>query len=105
MENNTTLQEMLNWANKEYYPLNWVIEGPYLYINNYGQEINKEDGYAHFPSIKAIRDIKYLIEDATKYIKRQSEFLLTAPTNRIPDLTFTNENELQKARHIYETRN
>ena len=62
MENNTTLQEMLNWANKEYYPFNWVIEGPYLYINNYGQEINKEDGYAHFPSIKAIRDIKYLIE-------------------------------------------
>ena len=38
------IKDILEYANKKYYPFIWKIEGPYLFISNKGFEDNKENG-------------------------------------------------------------
>ena len=95
------LEQMLQWANTTYYPFKWVIEGPYLYISNYGMDACKSDGMAWFPRIEGIKDTEYFIKEAKKYISNQSEFFLTEPSNRKIKVEFNNEKELEEARKLH----
>ena len=93
------IEELLVWANKTYYPFNWVIEGPYLFINNYQLQADKENGLAYFPSIASIKNKKEFIFEAIKWIRTHSEFLLKNPKER--GIEFNNEEHLTIARILY----
>ena len=97
------LQELLNCANNKFNPLIWKIEGPYLYVSNYGCEINKENSLAYYPNIKSLKDKKEFIEEAKIYIERHSIFLLSKPEDR--NLKLNNDNKLKEARKIWKKLN
>ena len=109
MKEITNLEELLDWANKEYYPFKWVIEGPNLFISNYGMDICKADGLACYPTIrslgKTLSGTREFCTEAQKYIKTSSEFFLKEPKYRVINIEFSNEEQLEEARKLhYETK-
>ena len=109
MKEITNLEELLDWANKTYYPFKWVIEGPNLFISNYGMDKCKADGLAYYPTIKSlVKTRNGIIEfctEAQKYIKTLSEFLLKEPKNGDINIEFNNEEQLKKGRKLHYEKN
>ena len=116
------IKDILEYANRKYYPFIWKIEGPYLFISNKGFENNKEDGIAWFPSFnllnstlqknKGITDYINILEDFKRSIDVQMDWYICEPEVRglpvckIP-VEFTEEFEkiLKPLREEYQNRN
>ena len=101
-------KDFIKWANTYAYPLEWIVKGPYLYINNY-ELLNKEDSFVLYPSIKQELERgekinKDILKDLIYTVKLFSDTYFTSKENRsiiYDDKTESILLKIQKIRNNY----